>query len=97
MLVTSEEFPPVVEVDDTYPASVNNDFHWLMKVRKDYTCYTTSRHLKTPEMIVQYVTLIFIYFYFVNKHTDRLHLERRQSPAPGHGAQFELVECSLSH
>jgi hypothetical protein len=30
--VTTEEFPPVVEVDDTYPASVNNDFHWLMKV-----------------------------------------------------------------
>lgn len=33
ILVTTEEFPPVVEVDDTYPASVNNDFHWLMKVR----------------------------------------------------------------
>lgn len=32
VLVTTEEFPPVVEVDDTYPASVNNDFHWLMKV-----------------------------------------------------------------
>lgn len=31
VLVTTEDFPPVVEVDDTYPASVNNDFHWLMK------------------------------------------------------------------
>ena len=30
--MTTEEFPPVVEVDDTYPASVHNDFHWLMKV-----------------------------------------------------------------
>lgn len=36
VLVTTEEFPPVVEVDDTYPASVNNDFHWLMKVRRAY-------------------------------------------------------------
>lgn len=35
VLVTTEEFPPVVEVDDTYPASVNNDFHWLMKVDVD--------------------------------------------------------------
>ena len=32
VLVTSEEFLPVVEVDDNYPASVNNDFHWLMKI-----------------------------------------------------------------
>lgn len=36
VLVTTEEFPPVVEVDDTYPASVNNDFHWLMKVFIDF-------------------------------------------------------------
>ena len=34
VLVTNEEFPPVVEVDDTYPASVNQDFHWLIKVSR---------------------------------------------------------------
>ncbi|XP_045772114.1 uncharacterized protein LOC123872037 isoform X2 [Maniola jurtina] len=32
VLVTSEEFLPVIEVDETYPACIYTDFHWLMKV-----------------------------------------------------------------
>ncbi|CAH2106139.1 unnamed protein product [Euphydryas editha] len=32
VLVTSEEFLPVIEVDETYPACIYSDFHWLMKV-----------------------------------------------------------------
>ncbi|XP_045448894.1 uncharacterized protein LOC123657385 [Melitaea cinxia] len=32
VLVTSEEFLPVIEVDETYPACIYADFHWLMKV-----------------------------------------------------------------
>ncbi|XP_049869455.1 uncharacterized protein LOC126369199 isoform X2 [Pectinophora gossypiella] len=32
VLVTSEEFLPVIEVDETYPTCIYNDFHWLMKV-----------------------------------------------------------------
>ncbi|CAK1552726.1 unnamed protein product [Leptosia nina] len=32
VLVTGEEFLPVVEVDETYPACIYGDFHWLMKV-----------------------------------------------------------------
>ncbi|OWR53251.1 hypothetical protein KGM_210801 [Danaus plexippus plexippus] len=32
VLVTGEEFLPVVEVDETYPACIYTDFHWLMKV-----------------------------------------------------------------
>ncbi|XP_028166658.1 uncharacterized protein LOC114357309 isoform X1 [Ostrinia furnacalis] len=32
VLVTSEEFLPVIEVDETYPTCIYTDFHWLMKV-----------------------------------------------------------------
>ncbi|XP_043503339.1 uncharacterized protein LOC122524904 isoform X4 [Polistes fuscatus] len=32
VLVTNEDFLPVIEVDETYPSSIYNDFHWLMKV-----------------------------------------------------------------
>ncbi|XP_050346159.1 uncharacterized protein LOC126770698 isoform X3 [Nymphalis io] len=32
VLVTGEEFLPVIEVDETYPACIYTDFHWLMKV-----------------------------------------------------------------
>lgn len=32
VLVTNEDFLPVIEIDDTYPNSLNNDFYWLMKV-----------------------------------------------------------------
>ncbi|CAG9786003.1 unnamed protein product [Diatraea saccharalis] len=31
VLVTSEEFLPVIEVDETYPTCIYTDFHWLMK------------------------------------------------------------------
>ncbi|XP_014484057.1 PREDICTED: uncharacterized protein LOC106749274 isoform X2 [Dinoponera quadriceps] len=32
VLVTNEDFLPVIEVDETYPSCMYNDFHWLMKV-----------------------------------------------------------------
>ncbi|CAG2064144.1 unnamed protein product, partial [Timema podura] len=31
VLVTNEDFLPVIEVDETYPSCIYNDFHWLMK------------------------------------------------------------------
>lgn len=37
VLVTNEDFLPVIEVDETYPSCIYNDFHWLMKVS-----FTTS-------------------------------------------------------
>ncbi|KPU79747.1 uncharacterized protein Dana_GF17001, isoform F [Drosophila ananassae] len=32
VLVTSEDFPPVIEVDETYPSALYMDYYWLMKV-----------------------------------------------------------------
>ncbi|KAL1116244.1 hypothetical protein AAG570_005739 [Ranatra chinensis] len=32
VMVTSEDFLPVIEVDETYPSSIYHDFHWLLKV-----------------------------------------------------------------
>ncbi|XP_066594906.1 uncharacterized protein wake isoform X2 [Prorops nasuta] len=32
VLVTNEDFLPVIEVDETYPSCIHNDFYWLMKV-----------------------------------------------------------------
>ncbi|XP_036324599.1 uncharacterized protein LOC118737893 [Rhagoletis pomonella] len=32
VLVTSEDFLPVIEIDETYPGSLHSDYHWLMKV-----------------------------------------------------------------
>ncbi|GBP88655.1 Ankyrin repeat and fibronectin type-III domain-containing protein 1 [Eumeta japonica] len=32
VLMTSEEFLPVIEIDETYPTCIYTDFHWLMKV-----------------------------------------------------------------
>lgn len=32
VLVTSEEFLPVIEIDEIYPNCIYNDIHWLMKV-----------------------------------------------------------------
>ncbi|XP_069999983.1 ankyrin repeat and fibronectin type-III domain-containing protein 1 isoform X4 [Penaeus vannamei] len=32
VLVTTEEFPPVVEVDDNYMSQARSHFHWLLKV-----------------------------------------------------------------
>ncbi|XP_044315137.1 uncharacterized protein LOC108041180 isoform X1 [Drosophila rhopaloa] len=32
VLVTSEDFPPVIEVDESYPSALHMDYYWLMKV-----------------------------------------------------------------
>lgn len=32
VLVTNEDYLPVVEIDDTYPKEMLNDFHWFYKV-----------------------------------------------------------------
>lgn len=32
VLLTNEDFIPVIEVDETYPTCIYADFHWLMKV-----------------------------------------------------------------
>ncbi|XP_073995813.1 ankyrin repeat and fibronectin type III domain containing protein wide awake isoform X3 [Rhodnius prolixus] len=32
VLLTNEDFLPVIEVDETYPGSIYHDFHWLLKV-----------------------------------------------------------------
>ncbi|XP_058794771.1 LOW QUALITY PROTEIN: ankyrin repeat and fibronectin type-III domain-containing protein 1 [Phymastichus coffea] len=32
VLVTNEDFLPVIEIDETYPSLIQQDFHWLMKV-----------------------------------------------------------------
>ncbi|KAH8359434.1 hypothetical protein KR093_006563 [Drosophila rubida] len=32
VLVTSEDFPPVIEIDESYPSALHIDYYWLMKV-----------------------------------------------------------------
>ncbi|XP_032596013.2 uncharacterized protein LOC6567503 isoform X2 [Drosophila grimshawi] len=32
VLVTSEDFPPVIEIDESYPSALHMDYYWLMKV-----------------------------------------------------------------
>lgn len=32
VLVTNEDFMPVIEIDETFPSSIYNDLHWLMKI-----------------------------------------------------------------
>lgn len=32
ILVTNEDFVPVIEIDETYPSCLITDYHWLMKV-----------------------------------------------------------------
>ncbi|XP_066908676.1 ankyrin repeat and fibronectin type-III domain-containing protein 1 isoform X1 [Halyomorpha halys] len=32
VLLTNEDFLPVIEVDETYPGSIYHDFHWLLKI-----------------------------------------------------------------
>ncbi|KAL1494550.1 hypothetical protein ABEB36_010131 [Hypothenemus hampei] len=32
VLVTNEEFLPVIEIDETFPGCINSDLHWLMRV-----------------------------------------------------------------
>lgn len=38
IFVTNEDFLPVIEIDETYPSNLNNDFNWLMKVSPQLCC-----------------------------------------------------------
>lgn len=38
IFVTNEDFLPVIEIDETYPSNLNNDFNWLMKVSSQLRC-----------------------------------------------------------
>ncbi|CAO1419400.1 unnamed protein product [Diamesa serratosioi] len=39
ILVTNEDFLPVIEIDETYPSNFNNEYYWLMKVSKHELTY----------------------------------------------------------
>lgn len=43
VLVTNEDFLPVIEIDETYPNSLNNDFYWLMKISMSWDCVKDLR------------------------------------------------------
>lgn len=44
VLVTNEDFLPVIEIDETYPSCIYNDFHWLMKVASTWDDVKSLRH-----------------------------------------------------
>lgn len=33
LLLTNEDFVPVIEIDETFTSNLHTDFYWLMKVR----------------------------------------------------------------
>lgn len=51
LLLTNEDFVPVIEIDETFTSNLHNDFYWLMKVRcwkeckltKVMMCYSLSQ------------------------------------------------------
>lgn len=44
VLVTNEDFIPVIEIDDAYPNSLNTDFYWLMKVCSKFLFFVISQY-----------------------------------------------------
>lgn len=40
IFVTNEDFIPVIEIDETYPSNLNNDYYWLMKVNTTRARFT---------------------------------------------------------
>ncbi|XP_034944603.1 uncharacterized protein wake isoform X2 [Chelonus insularis] len=67
ILVTNEDFLPVIEIDEIYPSCIYNDFHWLMKIactwdnvktlrnnmEKSQGCSTNHFRLKLLQAIIQ--------------------------------------------
>ncbi|XP_076270822.1 ankyrin repeat and fibronectin type III domain containing protein wide awake isoform X3 [Rhynchophorus ferrugineus] len=54
VLVTNEEFLPVIEVDETFPSCINNDLYWLMRVActwDDTKCLKTLMEEHTSSTI----------------------------------------------
>lgn len=52
ILVTNEDFLPVIEIDETYPSSLHADYHWLMKVCNTHTHIGRER-IRTIKLILK--------------------------------------------
>ncbi|CRL05553.1 CLUMA_CG018014, isoform A, partial [Clunio marinus] len=43
IFVTNEDFLPVIEIDETYPSNLNNDYYWLMKDEKSISYFSLAQ------------------------------------------------------
>lgn len=83
VLVTNEDFLPVIQIDETYPNCIYNDFHWLMKVsyiwnnlktlkqdmEKNYESSINHFKLKYLQAAVQMQASSFLNVYIIFKNT----------------------------
>lgn len=69
ILVTNEDFLPVIEIDETYPSSLYTDYHWLMKVIKHVTLIEVligfGKTSKQCENDIFWVFFVFIFGFMV--------------------------------
>lgn len=56
VLVTNEDFLPVIEVDETFPKKINADFHWFFKVA---SCWSDLKWLKNDIEKSQNSSIVF--------------------------------------
>lgn len=79
VLVTNEDFLPVIQIDEVYPNCIYNDFHWFMKVsyiwhnlktfkqdmEKNYESSINHFRLKYLQAAVQMQVCTFLYFFII--------------------------------
>ncbi|KAF5284381.1 hypothetical protein FQA39_LY17056 [Lamprigera yunnana] len=58
VLVTNEDFLPVIEIDETFPSCIHTDLHWFMKVACtwDDTKFLRTDMEKTPSSAIHFRT-----------------------------------------
>lgn len=67
VLVTNEDFLPVIEIDETFPSSIHNDHHWLMKVSKICS-------VKKNISINSYASFCVLHFFSGNVYVGRYEI-----------------------
>lgn len=76
IFVTNEDFIPVIEIDETYPSNLNNDYYWLMKVTRYTLLLLTIINFNNTKSLFNY--------------TDFMHMGRREAAANRHGEENNI-------
>lgn len=55
VLVTYDDFLPVIEVDENYPRKIQNDFHWFFKVIKSIITFFSLLNYRLVTFFINFI------------------------------------------
>jgi ankyrin repeat and fibronectin type-III domain-containing protein 1 len=94
IFVTNEDFIPVIEIDETYPSNLNNDYYWLMKVSTHGSqhAFALCTYKLPRNLLFLRLSLYVLFFPLACFDTDFVHVGRREAVENGYGEENNVSD-----